>query len=170
MMSESRKVMQEDRLSQKYSITPCNALAPRCVLPPYLHSARQFTAGIYSSHRGLQRLRGRSSQQRGSAGHLLCRRGDMLSVTWGFTGPGHTWASHQLSPMSLSGSYPHPKFHCSMSKAGVPSKQNCIVKRAPNFQVEEAGESSRCRISGNVTRNRFGQFKMRISLLTQCGS
>lgn len=130
MMAESRKIMQEDRLSQKYSITPCNAPAPRCVLPPYLHSARQFTAGIYSSHRGLQRLRGRSSQQRGSAGHLLCRRGDMLSVTWGFTGPWHTWALHQLSPISLSCCYPHPKSHCSMGKAGCSQQAKLYHKES----------------------------------------
>lgn len=170
MMAESRKIMQEDRLSQKYSITPCNAPAPCCVLPPYLHSARQSTAGIYASHRGLQRLRGRSSQQRGSAGHLLCRRGDMLSVTWGFTGPGHTSALHQLSPIALCGCYPHPKSHCSMGKAGCSQQAKLYRKEHQSFQVEEAGESSRCRISGNVTRNRFCQFKRRISLLTQCGS
>lgn len=39
MMAELRRIMQEDVLSQKYSITPCNATAPCFVLPPYLHTA-----------------------------------------------------------------------------------------------------------------------------------
>lgn len=46
MMAELRKKMQEDCLSQKYSITPCNATAPCRVLPPYLHTAwhlQEFT-------------------------------------------------------------------------------------------------------------------------------
>lgn len=104
--------MQKDCLSQKiqhYTLQCHSSLL--CAATLSAHSLA--LAGIYSSQRGLQRLRGRSSQQRGSAGQLLCQGGAMLSMTWAFTGPGHTWAF----PYSLSGCCPYPKSHCSMGKA-----------------------------------------------------
>lgn len=89
MMAEWRKIMQEGRLSQKiqhYTLQCHSSLL--CAATLSAHSLA--LAGIYSSHRGLQRLRGRSSQQRASAGWILCHRGATLSMTWGFTGPGHS--------------------------------------------------------------------------------
>lgn len=98
---------------------------------PTLSAHSLALVGIYSSHRGLQRLRGRSSQQKGSAGQLLWWRGAILSMTWRFTGPGYTWALYQLFPITSLVVVHTQSPTVLWAKQGDPSKQNCIVKRAP---------------------------------------